>query len=255
MQLADRTKPRGLTRQVIVQRALQIGDAEGLDAVSVRRLATELGVTPMALYRHVKDKQDLVNAMYEAVVEGFDLKAGIKPSMSWTSQLRRSLMNIIALHQRPVALPLAIAYSAAGSPDIWRMFDDGLQILLGAGFTRHDAVVLNRMFSTLVAGYLMLFRQAPPPDDRELMLARKRFEVVLLSLPPTDYPHVVDSARELVDAQFCEPQQLLREVVDLMVSGAETMLERKRERSAPRNQSGRSVSSVMANPRTRRPSG
>ena len=57
----------------------------------------------MALYRHVKNKQDLVNAMYEAVVEGFDLKAGIRPSMKWTSQLRRSLMNVIALHERPVA--------------------------------------------------------------------------------------------------------------------------------------------------------
>src|SRR6266536_627580 len=129
MQRTGRATRRGLTRQAIVDRALKLGDAEGLDAVSLRRLASELGVTPMSLYRHVKDKQDLINAMYEAIVEGFDLKADIQQSMTWTNQLRRSLMNIIALHERPVALPLAIAYSGSGSPAIWRLYEDGLDIL------------------------------------------------------------------------------------------------------------------------------
>ncbi len=229
MQHASRAKRRGLTRQLIVDRALQIGDAEGLEAVSVRRLAAELDVTPMALYRHVKDKQDLVNAMYEAIIDGFDLKAGIRPSMKWTSQLRRSLLNVIALHERPVALPLAIAYSGTGSPSIWRLFEDGLDILLKAGFTRREAVVLNRILSTLVSGYLTLFRQAPPPDAGELVLARKQFELVLLSLPREGYPNLVASGRELVDAQFCQPQALMKEVVDLMVAGAEAMLEGKKK--------------------------
>src|SRR5262249_6313235 len=166
------TKRRGLTRQLIVERALQIGDADGLEAVSVRRLASELDVTPMALYRHVKDKQDLINAMYEAVVDGFDLKAGIRPLMKWTSQLRRSLMMFSARHDRPVPMTLAIAYSGTGSPSIWRLYDDGLAILLQAGFTRREAVVLNRILTTFVAGYIMLFRQAPSPDANELMLAR-----------------------------------------------------------------------------------
>jgi TetR/AcrR family transcriptional regulator, tetracycline repressor protein len=231
------TKRRGLTRQLIVERALHIGDAEGLEAVSVRRLASELDVTPMALYRHVKDKQDLINAMYEAIVDGFDLKAGIRPSMKWTSQLRRSLMNVIALHERPVAMPLAIAYDGTGSPSIWRLYDDGLAILLKAGFTRREAVVLNRILTTLVAGYITLFRQAPPPDANELMLARKQFELVLLGLSRAEYPNLRDSARELVDAQFCEPQQLLKEVVDLMVAGVDALLERKRRRTARTSQS------------------
>src|SRR5262249_48846305 len=134
MQQPDRAKPRGLTRRAIVDRALELGDAEGLDAVSLRRLATDLRVTPMALYRHAKDKQDLVNAMYEAVVEDFDLRAGVRPGMKWTTQLRRALMNVIALHDRPIALSLAIAYSGGGSPAIWRMFESGLDSLMRAGF-------------------------------------------------------------------------------------------------------------------------
>jgi TetR/AcrR family tetracycline transcriptional repressor len=230
MQPTNHVRRRGLTRRAIVERALQLGDAEGLEAVSLRRLASELGVTPMSLYRHVKDKQDLVNAMYEAIVEGFDLKADIKPSMKWTTQLRRSLMNIIALHERPVALPLAIAYSGSGSPAIWRLYDDGLDILLRGGFTRREAVAVNRMLSILVAGYLMLFRQAPPPEPNELALARKRFELELLSLPRAEYPNVAASAAELVDAQFSEPQQHVKGIVEFMVAGVEAMRDKRGRR-------------------------
>jgi AcrR family transcriptional regulator len=223
-------RPRGLSRQAIIERALELGDAEGLEAVSLRRLATELGVTPMALYRHVKDKQDLVNAMYEAIVEDVNVQAGIRPGMPWTTQLRRSLMNAIALHDRPVALPLAIAYSGSGSPAVWRLFENVLDILVAAGFTRREAVQLNRMLSTLVAGYVLLYRQAPPPPSEELLLARKRFELDLLSLPRAEYPNVVASAREIVDAQFSDPQQNLKAIVDFMVGGVAAILDKRKTR-------------------------
>jgi AcrR family transcriptional regulator len=233
---ADRaTHHRGLTRRAIIDRALELGDAEGLDAVSLRRLATDFGVTPMALYRHVKDKQDLVNAMYEAIVEDFDIQTGVRPGMKWTNQLRRALMNIIALHERPVALPLAIAYSGGGSPAIWRQYESGLEILIRAGFTRRDAVAMNRMLSTLVAGYLLLYRQAPLPKADELTLAHKRFELDLLSLPRAEFPNVVASARELADAQFSNPQQQLKGIVDFMVGGVAATLERRRGSLAGRH--------------------
>jgi TetR/AcrR family transcriptional regulator, tetracycline repressor protein len=227
-QAAGAPHHRGLTRRAIVDRALELGDAEGLEAVSLRRLATELGVTPMALYRHVKDKQDLVNAMYEAIVDGFDFKSDVTPGIKWTTRLRRALMNAIALHDRPIALPLAIAYSGSGSPAIWRLYEDALGILVGAGFTRRQAVELNRMLSTLVAGYVLLYRQAPLPESDELQLAHKRFELDLLSLPRAEFPNVVASARELADAQFSNPEQQLKGIVDFMVGGVEAMLAKRR---------------------------
>lgn len=234
MHSADLPKRRGLTKHTIVARALQLGDAEGLEAVSVRRLATDLGVTPMALYRHFKDKQDLINAMYETVVADVDIKLGITPSMKWTNQLRQCLLNVIALHERPVALPLAMAYTGYGSPSIWRFYDDLLRILLKAGFARRDAVVLLRLLTTLVAGYVILFRQAPPPEGDQLLLARKQFELVLLSLPRTDYPNVVASAREWVDAQFSDPRELVKHIVDLVVAGVEATLRPRAARRVAR---------------------
>ncbi|MCP9952734.1 TetR/AcrR family transcriptional regulator [Actinomadura madurae] len=66
------TRPRGgrrpkLTREGIVEAAIGIADAEGLDAVSIRRIASELGVRAMSLYTHIDAKEDLLDLMYDEV--------------------------------------------------------------------------------------------------------------------------------------------------------------------------------------------
>ena len=67
----------GLSRDAILDRALAIADADGIDAVSVRRLARELGVTPMALYWHFAGKEALLHALGDRLLGGLDL--------TWTS--------------------------------------------------------------------------------------------------------------------------------------------------------------------------
>ena len=237
MQRADGTRRRGLTREAIVARALEIGAAEGLEAVSLRRLASELGVTSMALYRHVRDKQDLINAMTEDLLEGLDLTVGIRPSMRWTDRVRRALLNFKEqLEARPLALPLAIAYSGEGPASFWRMNEDLLGILLGAGFRRRQAVVLIRVVSNLVSGYLLLARQGRPEvleqlDSHALDLMRRRVELAQLSLPRDRFPHSVENAREVADVWLSDPDLWWRDTVDLIVFGLERMLERSRTRS------------------------
>ena len=131
----DRAKHRGLTRGAIVRRALKIGETEGLEAVSLRRLASDFRVTPMALYRHVRDKQDLINAMAELAMEGLDLTVGFRASMSWTDQVRRAMLNFRdQMDERPLALQLQIAYSGDNLSAFWRPIEDVLGILLSAGF-------------------------------------------------------------------------------------------------------------------------
>src|SRR5690242_7950564 len=118
-----------LTRDAVVARALEIGTAEGLEAVSLRRVAQELGVTPMALYRHVRDKQDLINAMTESVLEGMGV-AAYPPGMTWTERIRLAIDNYKQqIDERPLALPLSIAYSGEGPPSFWRVLEDLLGTL------------------------------------------------------------------------------------------------------------------------------
>ncbi|WP_433324611.1 TetR/AcrR family transcriptional regulator [Spirillospora sp. CA-294931] len=59
-----------MTRQTVVAAARRVAEAEGIDGLTIRRVATELGSTPMALYRHVKDKRELVLALLDDVAEG-----------------------------------------------------------------------------------------------------------------------------------------------------------------------------------------
>ena len=60
-------RPR-LDRAKVLAEAISLADAEGLDALSMRALATRMGVVPMALYKHVADKDDLIGGMVDAVL-------------------------------------------------------------------------------------------------------------------------------------------------------------------------------------------
>ena len=232
----DQGKHRGLTRAAIVRRAQKIGETEGLDGVSLRRLASEFGVTPMALYRHVRDKQDLINAMAELVMEGLDLTVGFRPSMSWTDQVRRAMVNFRGqMDERPLGLQLQIAYSGDNLSAFWRPVEDVLGVLLSAGFKPREAAKLIRIASNLLAGYLLLVRPAGPNAhqqgnirDRELL--RKRFELGLLSLHEDQFPNTLATARELADAWAHDPDRWWPDTVDLLVSGLEAMLQKGRLR-------------------------
>ena len=76
---------RDLSRNAIVERALTVMDTDGPDAVTIRRIAQEFGVTPMALYWHVANKDELLAAMGDALI------ADVVPppaTGSWSVQLR-----------------------------------------------------------------------------------------------------------------------------------------------------------------------
>jgi AcrR family transcriptional regulator len=229
----------GLTRGAIVARALEIGTAEGLEAVSLRRLAHELGVTPMALYRHVRDKQDLINAMAEAVLEGIDATVGFRPEMTWSERMRLAINNYKEqIDARPLFLPLSIAYDGEGPPSFWKVLEDLLAILLEAGFGRREAIVLIRMISNLLAGYLLLLQQGAPSDatwseGHEIDLVRRGFALVLMSLPRDEFPNLVESAEDTAEVWLTDPNEWWQNTVDLITFGLERMLERDRDGSRP----------------------
>ncbi len=113
---------------------------------------------------------------------------------------------------RPPALPLSIAYTGEGPVVFWRMAEDLLAILLDAGFRRRDAIVLIRVVSNLVAGYLLLLRQDDPSvherlGPRELDLLRRRVELAQPSLPPDQFPNIVESARDMTDVWLSDPDR------------------------------------------------
>lgn len=223
-------KRRNLTRGLVVARALEIADEEGLDAVSLRRLASDLGVTPMALYRHVRDKQDLINAMSDELMLEFDLTRGFRRSMTWSERLRKAMTNFKQqMEARPIALPLAIAYSGDNPMGFWRMTEDLLAILLDAGFPRRQAIVLIRVLSNLLSGYLLLQRQDDVPSAEgvtaaQVGLMRRRFELAQRALPEDDFPNLTSGAGDVADIWMSDPGRWWNDTLDLLVFGLERKL-------------------------------
>src|SRR5215469_5043348 len=91
-QAAETDRPR-LSRATVVERGLAIGDEDGLEAVTIRRLAAELGVTPMALYWHFRNKDELMTGLADAVWAEFDVN--IDPNADWQAQLRFLLESLV----------------------------------------------------------------------------------------------------------------------------------------------------------------
>lgn len=84
---------KALSAQRIAATAVAVADADGLDAITMRRLAAELGVAPMAAYRHVANKDEVLELMVDLVYGEIDLSAGI----DWRTTLREMALAVRAL--------------------------------------------------------------------------------------------------------------------------------------------------------------
>src|ERR1700761_5310269 len=94
-----------LTRTAVTARALAVADAAGLEAVTIRKLAADLGVTPMALYWHFRSKDELLDGLVERVWSEIDI--AVDPKAPWPDQLRKLLGSLLAvLRAHPAAIPL-----------------------------------------------------------------------------------------------------------------------------------------------------
>jgi AcrR family transcriptional regulator len=85
---AEAAGPQPLSRESIVAAAIKIADADGLEAVSIRRLATKLAARPMSLYSHIERKGDLIDLMVDEVMAGAVLPDG-PPADDWREGLRQ----------------------------------------------------------------------------------------------------------------------------------------------------------------------
>lgn len=109
-----------LNRAAVVSAAVALADREGLAAVSMRHLAAELGVVPMALYKHVADKDDLVAAMIDLVVAGY---AAPPPGLEWREAVRRRVLGARdALLEHPWLRP-AIETATQRTPAVFGHMD------------------------------------------------------------------------------------------------------------------------------------
>jgi AcrR family transcriptional regulator len=211
-----------LNRAAIVARALDIADAEGLEAITIRRISREFGVTPMALYWHVANKDELLAAMGDALLAGVTLPPATGP---WHVQLRGVIDVLIReLARHPAAAELVFPRVLVAEAGL-ELTEFTLTLLEEAGFTPEQAADLARMGLQTA---MMLVAQRPGAEsqaameERDALLAAKRAHVQ--SLPVDRFPHVQAAAVTLTD---CDDEAAYYGFgVDLYIEGAQALLRR-----------------------------
>jgi TetR/AcrR family transcriptional regulator, tetracycline repressor protein len=103
--------PVRLSRESIVDACIGLADREGIDAVTLRRLGAELGVDPTAVYRHFRDKDELLTAVADRILAG--VLGGFRASGEW----RRDLREVVLAARRGYLAHPALAHVVATAPD------------------------------------------------------------------------------------------------------------------------------------------
>jgi len=208
-----------LSREAVVARALDLADAASLEAVTVRRIAQEFGVTPMALYWHFKNKEELLDAMGDALFD--DVSADV-PSGPWHHQLRDILDRLVgALRRHPGSATLAYRRIMA-CPSGQAVTEAALRVLADAGFsTRESANLAQQALMTVVT--LVANEPGTQPGlggaELEEHLAQKRAGIS--ALPADRFPHVLAAIDDLLDC--ADADEFYRFSLDLFIAGAQAM--------------------------------
>ncbi|MFI6263552.1 TetR/AcrR family transcriptional regulator [Micromonospora sp. NPDC051006] len=207
--------PRGLDPEKIVTSALAVADAEGLDAVTIRRLAQEHQVTPMALYRHFTDKDDLLNALADRLLA--DVVLPEPDERPWHEQMRSVLAAFLdALRPHPSVARLTLPRILTSTPGL-ALAERCLALLREGGFDVPQAAEVGRQsICALVALVTAEPRVDPQPDQESPEEAISARRATISGLPARRYPNVVAAADTL--AYCTDPAHYYRVGLDLAVA-------------------------------------
>lgn len=205
-----------LDRRRVLEAALSLVDREGLEAVTMRRLGTELGVDPMTVHHHVESKERMLDGIAELLWEEVSLPGGVEDPIEALRRLARSLRDLFRRHPQAAPLILRCATLPRSELELFRAYLDVLE----AGGVPEPASVLRPIVS-YAAGYgyaerSMLGVQCEPEQDRGLS-ERELLLRLGQSLPPGTPPELASAAAAMI--ADCDPDRCFEEGLELMLAG------------------------------------
>jgi TetR/AcrR family tetracycline transcriptional repressor len=187
-----------LNKDTLVTTALDLADTEGLDAVTTRRVAQAHGVTPMALYRHFRDKEALLDALAERLLA--DVTPPAPDGRPWHEQTR-DLFDacLAALRPHPAAAGLVMSRVLSSEPGL-ALAERTLALLAEGGFPVNEAAETGTQALCSLVTLVITEPGRTDDTDREARDSTLRARREALSaLSPTRYPHVVAAADALAE--------------------------------------------------------
>ena len=202
--------------------ALALTDAEGLEGLTIRRLATHLGVTPMALYWHFKNKEQLLDGVADRLWSLID--TDIDADLPWPARLRTLMESTVdVLRAHPPAASLMVTTQPSHAEHCFDTMEVALGIFADAGFSPAEGAALTlhglRTVTMLAVGDPGMTPKHSEDEAAEF-LRHKRIHLETLSC--ARYPHVVEAAEPLTKMDDSAAFG-----IELFVAGVEALAARR----------------------------
>jgi AcrR family transcriptional regulator len=179
---AERRVP--LRRDRVLEAACALADAGGLEALTMRRLGEELGVGPMALYRHVRNKDDMVDGLVDLVFT----EVGLPPTgVDWRTAMREraiALRDVLLQHRWAIGL---MESRTSPGPATLRHHDAVIGSLLAAGFDMAMAAHAYSLLDSYIYGFALTKMNLPFEDTADISEVA---QTMLEPFAPTAYPNL-----------------------------------------------------------------
>ncbi|MFE9634244.1 TetR/AcrR family transcriptional regulator [Streptomyces sp. NPDC006463] len=178
-------RPRSLTPDHLAAAALAVIDRDGLPGLSMRAVAVELGISTMALYRYVQDREELEALVVELVLSRVDTTPP-PPAGPWHERvtvLVDRLRDTVGAH--PAVLPLAFTHRHR-SPSVLRWGETLLGVLTEAGLGAEERIVALRALLAYVIGAI---------QQEHLGALSGAGTAAIAGLPADEYPYLTEAAR------------------------------------------------------------
>ena len=181
-----------LNRERTLQVAMVIADDEGLDAVTMRRLARELGVEAASLYHHVNGKNEILDGLVDAVAAEIEPPA---PSADWRTAITQRARNTRAvLRRHPWAVSLMASRTSPG-PATLGLLETGIRCFREGGFPVLQAAHAISVVDSYVHGFVLQEVNLPFRDESELAAMTN---AIMETFPAAEFPHLFEMTVEHV---------------------------------------------------------
>ena len=202
-----------LTRKRIIATAMELIERDGVEAVSMQGLATELECGVMSLYSHVPSRPALLDGVADALISGIEITRA--PDGCWQQEIRAQAMVFRQIARAHPRCAMLVAGRPLSSARIVRPLEAALATLRAAGFGRQESVRIVRALAAYVVGSLLREVGAAPglADAGDDGSHRPR-------LPAAEFPQLSELAAELRDR---DPDADFEFGLDLLLGAAATL--------------------------------
>jgi AcrR family transcriptional regulator len=216
-----------LNRNRVLQAAVSLADQAGIDELSMRRLGQELGVVPMALYKHVANKEELLDGMVEVIVSEIDPAVG---DADWKNAVRLRVLSARAVLQRHRWARQVLESRTNQTPVVLGYMDSFIAMFLAGGLsvdlTHH---VMHAMGSRIWGFTQELFDDSAGPGGGAPVEMAPEAQAAVFEEMAARYPNILQVATAAshdegsVVGRGCDDQFEFEFALDLLLDGFERL--------------------------------